>query len=154
MPPKPSISWPAWGIRLTASPSGRRDDRRPLQVASGSALRSEMQRRSRPVALLVLLARAAPAGIVPADLVLVVLDDPLLLLAPPSVACLLVHRLRGGGVRPGRGRNGGLPEGGRLLRGPTRVVEAAGLQLRGELLLGLGGNLDLDVEDQAGELLP
>src|SRR3954449_8158705 len=104
MPPKPWISWPACGIRLTASPSGRGDDRRPPQVASGSALRSEMQRRSRPVALLVLLARAAPAGVVPADLVLVALAGRLLPLDPAAVAGLLLDRLLGGGFRPRRGR--------------------------------------------------
>ena len=50
------------------------------------------------MALLVLLARTAPAGIVAADPVLVVLDDGLLLLEP-AVSGLLLDRLLGGGVR-------------------------------------------------------
>src|SRR5215211_5891607 len=108
-----------------------------------------MERRLRPVALLVLLARAAPAGVVTADLVLVVLDDRLLLGDPAAVAGWGVPLDRGLGcdVRAGRGRHGRLAEGGGLLGGSARVVEAAGLNLGRELLLGARRDLDLDVED-------
>src|SRR5215470_14723897 len=105
------------------------------------------------VAFLVLLARAAPARIVPADLVLVVLDDGLLLLEAVAVPGAL-DRLLGGRIRPGCHGDRGLVERRGLDGGSAGVVEAAGLDLRGELLLRLGSDLHLDMEDEPRELLP
>src|SRR5262249_27591933 len=110
------------------------------------------------MALLVLLAGPAPARVVAADLVLLVLDHGLLFgdRYASAVARLGVafDRGRGREVCTGRRGDGRLAEGGWLLGGPPRVVEAAGLDLRRELLLRAGGDLDLDVEDQPRELLP
>src|SRR5262249_8221702 len=125
MPPGLPISWPASGI------------------SSGA------------VALLVLLARAAPARVVPADLVAVGLDHGLLLDRRAVAALrLALDRPPGGGARPGGRRSRRLPGGGGLLGGPPRVVPAPRLHRRGELLLSLRCHHDLHVEDQPGELLP
>src|SRR5918994_7753155 len=118
------------------------------------------------VALLVLLARAAPAGIVAPDLLALVLD-------PGAGLCLLRGRGLSGGLSglspltvPGRrdraagrrgrrGRGSGLPQRRGLLGAAPRVLHSARL-LRGlELLLGpRRGDVDLHVEDQQRELLP
>src|SRR4051812_46743837 len=104
IPPKPSIS-------------------RPASVNSGA------------VALLVLLARSAPAGVVAADLVLVVLDDRLLLRdRAAAVGGLVLDRLLRCDVSSGGCRDGRLVEGRRLDGGSARVVEAADLLRRRELL--------------------
>src|SRR4051795_2011758 len=112
-------------------------------------------RRSGPVTLLVLLARAAPARVVPADSLLVVLDDRLLIGdRSAAVAGLIFEGLLGGDVSAGGRRDGRLAERRGLLGGATRVVETADLLRRRELRLRLRSHLDLDMEDQARELLP
>src|SRR5213078_3202942 len=97
------------------------------------------------------------AGVVAADLVAIGLDDRLLFgdraAAVPGL-CIALDRPLRGGIRTRSGGDGGLAERRGLLGGAARVVHLNGLLGGRELLLGTGGDLDLDVEDQPGELLP
>src|SRR5215218_5481019 len=107
------------------------------------------------VALLVLLARAAPAGVVPPDLLPLVLDHRLLLRnRSAAVPSLPLDRPLGGDVRTGGGRDRGLAQRRGLLGAAAGVVDLHGLAGGRELLLGPGSDLDFDVEDQPRELLP
>src|SRR5436190_21866067 len=103
------------------------------------------------MALLELLAGAAPAGVVAADLLL--LGDPARLDVGrlEQLALLAVGGLAERGARGGRGERAGLGAGAAELQ----VAVAAAL-LRAERLRGAARvrDLDLDVEDEARELLP
>src|SRR5581483_3731629 len=99
------------------------------------------ERRSRPVALLVLLARSAPARVVPADPLAVGLDHGLLLRRCAVAALRLpLDRPLGRHVGTGGRRDGCLAERRGLLGPAAGVVPAAGLARRRELLLRLRGH--------------
>src|SRR4051812_40028509 len=106
------------------------------------------------MALLELLARAAPAGVVAPDLVAVLggsgLDDTVPVRRTWADGFGRGHVNRSG--RPGRG---GFRQGRGLHLATPGIVKAACLLGGPEDLLGLRGrDIDLDVEDQAAELLP
>ena len=114
------------------------------------------------VALLVLLARTAPAGVVAADLLVLGLDDRGRVGAPGRCRCLrsgAPRRRRRPRPPPWRPppRWASRDRRGPLLAAGARVLDvaaAAGL-LGAEHLLGLGRlDVDLDVEDHPDELLP
>src|SRR3954454_16967462 len=111
------------------------------------------------MALLVLLARTAPAGVVATDLVPVALDDGL---GDVGTGGAALAATRGGRICQlcpsscAAPRRRDLRQGRRLCFDcAARVVERSGVLRRGERLLGLGGgDIDLHVEDQPAELLP
>src|SRR4051794_13850133 len=111
------------------------------------------------MALLVLLARAAPAGVVAADLVVIALDHRL---GNVGTGAATVAAPRGGGIRqlrPGRSatsrRRDLRQRRGLCFQSAARIVERARLLRRRKRLLRLRrGDVDLHVEDQSAELLP
>src|SRR4051794_40652033 len=111
---------------------------------------------SGPMALLVLLAGPAPAGIVAPDLLVVGLDDRDRVLAGAIAALRHVRRAAGGRLRrrcDRRARRRGLGQRRGLLGAAAGVRDAGRRPRRLGLEVGrLDG--DLDVEDDAGELLP